>query len=488
VRISAAALLATTLGACMVGPRYEPASAVPAGTRLRVDAMRDSTRIFFDSLAAARRRDSTSAAAMFGGSPLTVDSAAGVAWLDIVHDTTLVHLVETAIRQSPSIQIAVARIREFRADLGIARAPLFPAATVNGSQSTNQVAFAAFPPTGFRATRVTADVTWELDFWGRLRSGANAANADLGAQEAAQRATVLSLVSDVASGYLQLLELDQEHDIAERTLATRQATLGLARERFRQGVISELDVRQFEAQVAAPAVTLAQAERLRSQTEHSLSALLGQAPIRIPRGAGLAQAVGALVVPDSIPASLLARRPDVQQAEREYAAAMARIGIADAARLPTIMITGSYGSQASRVNDVFKSQTEVYQLQAGVSIPLFNAGRLSGAATAARARAEQSRALYQQVALNAMRDANDALVAVRTARDQAAAEATQAEALRQALALAQLRYQAGLASYLDLLDAQRSLFSAELALSQAQLQQLTSAVLLYKALGGSWRP
>jgi multidrug efflux system outer membrane protein len=482
-----AALLALALGGCAVGPSYRPATVVRPGEQLHATTAGDSSRAFFDSLATARRRDTTAAAApQLARQALAFDSTAGVAWLDIIRDTTLVRLVETALRQNRTVQSAVARIREYRAMAGEARAPWFPTVTANGSVSSQQIALGAFPPVAFHATRFTGDLAWELDFWGRIRRGAEAANADLGAQEAAERAAVLSLVSDVASGYLQLLELDQEQAIAERTLASRRATLELARQRFSQGVISELDVVQFEAQVAAPAVTLARAERLRAQAEHNLNVLMGETPSHIARGMSLAAAARELMVPDSLPATLLMRRPDVAQAERALAAATARIGVATASALPTISITGSYGSQAGKPGDLFADQTKVYVLSAGVSIPLFAGGRQSEEMRAARARADQARAQYEQAALNALRDANDALVGVRAARDESAAQATQAEALRRALELANLRYGAGVASYLDVLDAQRSLFSAELASSQAQLQQLTAAVQLYKALGGSW--
>ena len=482
-----AALLALALGGCAVGPSYRPATVVRPGEQLHATTAGDSSRVFFDSLATARRRDTTAAAAaQLARQALAFDSTAGVAWLDIIRDTTLVRLVETALRQNRTVQSAVARIREYRAMAGEARAPWFPTVTANGSVSSQQIALGAFPPVAFHATRFTGDLAWELDFWGRIRRGAEAANADLGAQEAAERAAVLSLVSDVASGYLQLLELDQEQAIAERTLASRRATLELARQRFSQGVISELDVVQFEAQVAAPAVTLARAERLRAQAEHNLNVLMGETPSHIARGMSLAAAARELMVPDSLPATLLMRRPDVAQAERALAAATARIGVATASALPTISITGSYGSQAGKPGDLFADQTKVYVLSAGISIPLFAGGRQSEEMRAARARTDQARAQYEQAALNALRDANDALVGVRAARDESAAQATQAEALRRALELANLRYGAGVASYLDVLDAQRSLFSAELASSQAQLQQLTAAVQLYKALGGSW--
>jgi multidrug efflux system outer membrane protein len=330
-------------------------------------------------------------------------------------------------------------------------------------------------------------MAWELDFWGKFRRGYEAANADAAAQDAAERAVMLSLVSDVATGYLQLLELDQEHAIATRTLASRRTTLDLARQRYARGVISELDVRQFEAQVAAPAVTLAQVERQTAIVEHNLSVLLGESPTTIARHGSLAAAVSALRVPDTLSASLLARRPDVQQAERAFAAATARIGATIASNLPTVSITGSYGSQSSEPSQLFASGTKVYALGIGFSFPLASLSRGADETTAARARADQARASYENTALSALRDANDALVGVKTSRDEMAAQATQAEALRHALELAELRYSSGVASYLDVLDAQRNLFAAELALSQAQLQQLTSAVQLYKALGGSWK-
>ncbi len=414
-----------------------------------------------------------------------MDSLGDVAWLEVLRDSTLLRLVRTALQQNRDLQGAVARIRESRALVGVARAPLFPSLTADAAVSTGRSAFGGVPVTS-DAFSVTGSVAWELDFWGRIRRGVEAARADVGAQEAAQQAVALTLVSDVSSGYLQLLELDQERAVAESTLVSRRATLALAENRLEQGLTSELDVRQFEAQVSAPAATLAQIERLQAQQEHQLSVLLGEPPARIPRGTTLGAAVAALRVPDSLPASLLARRPDVREAERALAAATARVGVAQAARLPAVFISGNYGSQAPELDDLFSSTAEVYGLQGGVSVPLFTGGELVNLVRAARARVDQARAAYEQTALAALRDAGDALVAVRTARDEVTAQRTQARALRRALQLAEVRYESGIASYLEVLEAQRSLFGAELALSQAQLGQLTSAVQLYRALGGSW--
>ena len=485
--IAAVLLAGLLLGGCAVGPSYRPEPAVPAASRVGGGGPDTTTRRFFDSLATARAADSA-ASDTVASVPLRLpaDSGVGAAWLDLFRDSTLVRLVETAVRQNRDVQGAVARIREFRALVGVARAPLFPTVTVNGSASTNQSVFGSFPPSRFDAIRVTGDLAWELDFWGRIRRGLQAARADLSAQEASQRAVLLTLVSDVASGYLQLLQLDEERSIAARTLASRQEVLKLAQRRFDQGVISELDVRQFEAQVAVAASALAVAERDRAQREHQLSVLLGQAPTAVPRGGSLVQAVSALKVPDSIPATLVARRPDVQQAERGYAAATARIGAAQAARLPTFSITGSYGSQATGTSNLFDSSREVYQLQGAISVPIFTGGLLSNQAGAARARAEQARAQYEQTVLVALGEAGDALVGVRTAHDITAAQQTQAQALRRALELAERRYISGVASYVEVLDAQRSLFDAELSLSRARLQEHDAAVELYRSIGGSW--
>jgi hypothetical protein len=255
--------LAALAAGCAAGPSYHPEQPIPPATRVGTARSSDSVAAFFDSLATARSRDSAVAGAVppVPERSLRPDSAAALAWLDLFHDSTLVNLVRTALEQNRDLRTAVGRIHEFRAEVGVARSPLFPELSVNGSVSTNQVAIGSFPPTSYDAYRLTGDVAWELDFWGRTRRGIEAARADLASEEASERAVVLSLVSDVASGYLSLLELDQERAIAERTLASRQATLALARQRFEQGLTSELDVRQFEAQVAVPAATLAQTER-----------------------------------------------------------------------------------------------------------------------------------------------------------------------------------------------------------------------------------
>jgi len=496
-RLAGLVAVGAVLAGCAVGPSYQQPAPVAPAQRVGGTGTDGRTRGFFDSLATARAADSsaasssasensTSAKPAADPAPLAVDSMADVSWLNLFRDTTLVGLVETAVRENRDVRAAMARIREFRANVGLARSDLFPSVSANAIASRNRVAIGSFPATTYNVLRTTADLAWELDFWGRTRRGIEAARADLDAQDASRRAVLLSVVSDVAGGYLSLLELDQERAIAQRTLDARQAILDLARRRFQQGVISELDVRQFEAQVAVPAAALAQAERARAVAEHRLSVLLGATPRSIPRGPSLADAVAALQVPDSLPGTLVGRRPDVEQAERAFAAATARIGVAQAARLPTVSITGSYGTQGVNTSSLFTSNGQIYQIQGGISLPLFTGGRVSNEIEVARARAEQARVQYEKTVLVALQEAGDALAGVRSARDEAAAQQTQAQALRRAVALAERRYRSGVASYVEVLEAQRSLFDAELGLSRAQLQQLSAAVQLYRALGGSW--
>jgi multidrug efflux system outer membrane protein len=478
-----AAVLIAALCACAVGPDYEPQPPVPPSTNVGTPRGPDSITKFYDSLAAARAMDSSVTAQVPAAHTVLATQIADLAWLDILNDTILVRLVETAIHQNRDLAVARARITEFRAEAGVAAAPLYPNLSINASASTNRI---ALPNLTYEAYRATGDLAWELDFWGKTRRGVQAAKADLAAQDEFARAAVLSLVSDVATAYLTLLELDQERAISEQTLATRRATLDLARQRYENGVTSEIDVRAFEAQVAVPAARLAQVQQLRAQQEHLLSVLLGDANAVIPHGTLLTLASRTVIIPDSLPSTLLSRRPDVKAAERQYAAAMARIGVADAARYPAFSIVASYGQQSTTVGQIFAPGNNVYVLQGGLSFPLYTGGQLSEEVRAARARAQQAQAAYEQVSLTALQEAGDALAGVRSAREQAAAQETQTVALRRALVLAQDRYTGGVSGFLEVLEAQRGLFDAEVALSQSQLAEMVAAVQLYKALGGSW--
>jgi multidrug efflux system outer membrane protein len=467
---------------CAIGPRHTVPEVVPQTAQLGTAPTPQSP--LFDSLARAAQIPAPAApGAIFSSQP--VDAAA---WLDVLRDTTLVGLVHSALTNNRDIRQALARVDEYRALVGSARSELFPELDANASASSNQIAIGASPPIAYKAIRATADLQWEIDFWGRIRKGITAAQADRDARANDEQALVLTVVSQVADGYLELLELRADLAVSNATLTSRQATLGLARQRYTQGVISELDVRQFEADVASAASSVAQFTRQASQQEHALSVLIGSAPVSVAAGGSLDSAIVAVSVPDSIPATLLLRRPDVQSAERDLAAATERVGQTISSILPRVVITGEYGRQAPSTTDLFGSDHEIYTLQAGVSMPLFAGGRQKSELDAARARVDQARAAYERAVLTALGEASDALVAVRTDRDQLAAVAAQTAALRDAYRLAERRYEGGISSYLEVLDAQRSLFTAELTLTQTRRLYLEATVQLYKALGGKWAP
>ncbi len=474
-----AAAAAWFAGACAIGPSYRrPDVGTPKAWR-PTSATADSLRPFYDSLRASR--ESTVAEPT-----ILIDSVANLDWFDLLQDPELRKLVETALAQNRDVRVALASIAEFRAQYGATRGALFPRIDLNAEGGTQKTVFGSFGASKFDVVRATADLQWEIDFWGRIRRATEAARADLLSREENQRAVILSLVSDVATAYLELRELDVDLEISKRTLASNEETLRLARRRFEQGVISELDVRQFESEVANPAARVADFERQIVQKENQLSVLAGRNPGAITRGRPLTETLAPLAIPAGLPASLLERRPDVRRAEQELHAAMARIGVAKGALMPTLTLTGEYGSQSQDFSNLFKESAEVYQLFGGLSFPLFTGGQVGKQVDVARARAEQARYFYEQTVLVALQDVNDALVGVRATRDVTAAQERQTEALRAAYRLADRRYQNGISNYLDVLDAQRSLFAAELSLAGAQRQQLVAAVQLYKALGGGW--
>ena len=429
--------------------------------------------------------------------PFTYDStrllprpdSAVLHWVDLLEDAVLRQLVDTALEENRDVRTALAVIAEFRAQYRATRGALLPAFSANGQAGRNELQFGTFGTQTFNVYKATADGRWEVDLWGRLRRATQVSHADLLAQEENRRAVELSLIGAVATAYVDLRASDLNLDIARRTLESRRQTLALARQRLDQGLISELDVRQFEAQVASPAASVAQFERAVAQQENALSVLIGHTPGAIARGGGrsLTQLVARIPIPAGVPAALLTHRPDVRGAAAELHAATARIGVAEGGWLPTITLTGQYGTQSAQFSQWFGSRTKVWQAFVGVSLPLFTEGRPGGEqVNIARARADQARAHYEQTVLVAMREVEDALVALRTAQDETTALERQAMALRRALELATMRYQNGVSSYLDVLDAQRSLFSAELALTQAERDQLVDAVALYQAVGAGW--
>ncbi len=484
---AAASLGGLALGACAAGPAARVDTGVAPVAGPGAAATPAGTRALLDSLAVARAA-ADPARPIWHPERLALDGPDGardLRWLAVLRDPQLVALVTDAVANNRDLRVAQARIREYRAAVSVARSSFFPQLSATAARSTNRTVFG---PLGFKynATQVVGDASLDLDVWGRTRRNVEAARYDLGAQQEDLRATTLTLVGDVATAYLQIRELDENLALADQTVASRRSTLDIARRRFQQGVTSELDVRTFEAELADPATRVATLALQRTQQENLLAQLLGRGPTPIPPGRPLADAVAAVTVPDSVPGALVAARPDVRAAARAVQAATARVGVAAANRLPTVTLSGDYGTQQPGYGNLFGRSGEVYTAQAGISVPLFTGGRLAAQEREARALAEQARGQYEQTVLAAERDAGNALAGVRLGRDQLVAQATQVQALGRAFAIAQSRYRSGVSTYLEVLDAQRQLFTAQLAFVQDERQYLVATVDLYRALGGGW--
>jgi outer membrane protein, multidrug efflux system len=417
-------------------------------------------------------------------------SIANMPWWELLRDEELQKLIRVAIDENKDLRRAIATMEEFQARLFIARTDFAPqmSATVNAPAFGRDSVF-LFPgfPNPFNYY-IQGNLSWELDIWGKIRRSNEAARDDLLSKDENRRAVVLELVSNVAQAYFELLQFDMQLDIAKRTLQSWEESVKIAQARLKGGVIAKLDADQFEAERANAAARAAELERQMVQKENQISVLLGRNPAQIIRGRSLTEQVMPPEVPPGLPSELLQRRPDLVRAEQELAAATARIGMAKADRFPKLSITGLLGVANPKLSRLFDDEGRFGVAGPSLAGPLLNAQILGFQQDAVEAQARQAVAQYEQSILVAFKEVEDALVAVRTAREQRAAQVEQVEALRSALRLANLRYKGGLANYLDVLIAQRNLFEAELALSGTHRLHLVSIVQLYKALGGGWSP
>lgn len=418
------------------------------------------------------------------------ESFANLPWWDLLKDEELRRLIRIALVENKDLKRAVASVEEFQSRLLISKMDFAPKADVTANAPAfGRKANFLFPgfPNPFNYY-LQGNLSWEMDIWGRVRRSNEAARGDLLAREEARRAVVLQLVSGVAEAYFELLQFDMQLGVAQRTLKSWEESVRIAEARLRQGMISRIDADQFEAERANAAARAAELTRQMVQKENQLSLLLGRPPGQVARGHSLTEQVLPPEVPAGLPSELLQRRPDLVQAEQELAAATARIGVAKADRFPKLSITGMLGVASPQLSRLVANETAFGVVGPGLAGPLLNAQILGFQQEAAEAQGREVLARYEQAVLVAFREVEDALVAVRTAREQRDAQAQQVDALRSALRLANLRYKGGLANYLDVLVAQRNLFEAELALTGTHRLQLVSVVQLYKALGGGWSP
>ena len=415
-------------------------------------------------------------------------AAADTEWQSFFSDARLRQLIDAALRNNRDLRIAVFNIAQARAQFQIRRADQFP--TVGGAVTGSRQ-----PGPNDSITSVytagLAMTSYEIDFFGRIASLKEAALSQYLATEEGRKSAQISLVAAVANTYLGLLADEELIGITRQTLATREDSFRLSQLRFDNGVSSELDVRQAESLIEAARVSLAQLTRQRALDQNALVLLLGQPAIgelavALPAGKGLADMPVMTDVPAGLPSDLLTRRPDVRQAEQLLLASNANIGAARAAFFPNISLTASAGSASSHLGDLFKSGSFGWTLAPKLFLPIFDAGRNRAALASATVLRDIAVAQYEKSIQIAFREVADALAGRATLGEQLRAQQAQANAEGIRYRLSNLRYQGGIASQLDLLDAQRSLFTAQQAVVQTRLAQLQSQVTLYKALGGGW--
>ncbi|KIO50502.1 efflux transporter outer membrane subunit [Nitrosospira sp. NpAV] len=417
-------------------------------------------------------------------------SIANLPWWELLRDEELQRLINQALLENKDLKRAVASVEELQARLGIARMDFLPKMDINANApAMGTLGGFLLPgfPTPFNYFGQTT-LNWELDIWGRLRRSSEAARADLLAREENRRAIVLTLVSSVAQSYFDLLQFDMQLDIAQRALSSWADSVAIARAQLRGGLISRLDLNQFEAEHANAETRVAELGRQMVQKENELSVLLGKNPMAIQRRRKLTDQLTPPEVPAGLPSELLQRRPDILQAEQTLAAATARIGMAKAARFPKLTITGILGVASPALSNLLLSGSEFGVGGLGLAGPLLNAQSLGFEQRAVEAQARQVLAQYEQTILVAFKEVEDALVAVRKVNDQRKAQQVQIEALRSALRVSDARYRGGITSYVDVLLVKRTLFDAEFALTATRRLHLVSVVQLYKALGGGWSP
>ena len=419
--------------------------------------------------------------------PEDAASFADLPWWDVFGDQELQRLLSRALAGNYDLQAAVARIEQARAQVGVAASDLYPQVGYQGSAERQKIFLTPrFPSTTFNVFQGALNVAWEIDVWGRIRRATEAARAQFLATEEAQRGVLVTLVSDVASGYFQLLEFDRELAIAHESAETYQRTFDLFMRRYVGGTDTKISTSRAEANLRSSEATIAQLERLITQQEDAISVLLGTNPGPIERGTPLvAQATP--VTPPGLTTDLLRRRPDIRQAEQSMINANAEVGVAVANFFPTVGLSAMYGNAGSKIGNVFKNGASVWNIAANVSGPLFQGGRLLESYRAQQAFWDETIAQYRATIVEAFREVADALAAEAWLVEQRTAQEAQVVALQDAVRLSLARYEGGLSNYIEVLDALQLLYPAENALAQTQRDQLVAVVNLYKALGGGWQ-
>jgi multidrug efflux system outer membrane protein len=450
-----ALFVSVPLSACMVGPDYRrPEVDVPATWRLEVSEAREISNIV---------------------------------WWDQFEDPVLSDLVRTALANNKDLEIATANVDQASAQYGIVRSAQFPEVNAGASAARERSSANTPVPGGkvFNDYAVNLSASFELDVWGRLRRASESARASLLASEQGKRTVVLTVVTTVATGYIQLRALDRQLEISQQTRDSLGEAARLQRVRFEEGAVPESDYRQAQSQYQEAAARVPELERQIAQQENFISVLLGQNPGPISRG----RDIDALIfpaVPGGLPASLLERRPDIRQAEQNLVAANADIGVAKAAYFPNISLTGLLGLESDQLSDVFKGPAKTWSFGAGLLQPIFNAGRIDSQVARAEALQRQALYTYERSIISAFQDVDNALVDRLKYGRIREEQAKNVLALFRFRDLAALRYSEGATIYLEVANAEQSLFVAQLAYVTTQFQLFQSYANLYRAMGGGW--
>ncbi len=453
----AAALIALLAGGCMVGPDYvRPPVDAPAAWRLDEKDVRD---------------------------------LANTAWWEQFGDPVLNDLVAVALRENKDLMIASARVDEYAGRYGFVRSELFPQVGASyDARRQRDVAAVVIGAGGgevYNTYTAALNASWEIDLWGRIRRQTEAARAQLLASEDARRGVIMSLVGSAAGGYINLRDLDRQLEIARATAKARGESYEIFKLRYEGGIISLLELSQNRSQYEEALATIPVFEKAIAQQENGLSVLLGKNPGLIPRG----KTIDELLlpgIPAGLPSELLTRRPDIREAEQKLIAANAQIGAAKAQYFPTISLTGLFGFSSTSLGNLFDSQSKVWQYGGGIAMPIFTAGAIAGQVAAAEASQQQALFAYQKAIQQGFREVNDALIDQDRTREQLEAQKRQVAALQQYADTARLRYENGYTSFIEVLDAERSLFNAQLQYTQSQQVQFQAMINLYKAIGGGW--
>lgn len=448
-------LILVTIAGCKVGPNYERPS------------VSSPDQFVFDEAAG--------------------DTILNLAWWEIFQDPVLDSLIRLSLDQNKNVRLAAARIEEARAAMRSAKADIWPSIGYEGSAlRTNYSPLGGASPTENNSFLLASSLNWELDFWGKYRRLSEAARAELMATEYAHRSVMISLISEVAATYFQLLDYENRLEITLNTLETRRSYLSIIQARFDKGTVPEIDLNQAEIQEAIAASSVPYYRRMVGFTQNALRVLLGQNPGSVSQGFSLQEQPLPPDIPSGIPSQLLVRRPDILQAEQRLAAQTARIGAAQAMRFPSISLTGMLGIATTQLSSIAIGDDGVWAVSAGLMGPIFNFGKNKRRVEIERQRTEQALMEYEQAVIQAFREVEDALLAVSTYREEYEAIQRRKNSALNASNLSKARYDGGVTSYLEVLDSDRTLFDTELIESEVFKLRLNSYVTLYKVLGGGW--